>query len=228
MTNRLFELDQEMQRLRAQAQPGLSAAQDYEDSSQTNRLLALEQSLNLSKPSESALHSQIPQLNLSETKTITTRDMACHTWALSGNPVAGEDVNRAYISLMNKIGAHYDYGRNLLGKQLVQIQQETMDQIRLLCERRTEKLDHEVYLCGGFREGQVCPEHMWLEDHTTGRTYDTFIKQDIRKVDRVGVVGQPFQPGCEASPFGANEIARVRVDGYTKGQFDSLRRLGWI
>ena len=49
MADRLFQLEQEQQRLKAQAQQGLSAAQAYEDTPQKNRFLALEQSLDLSK-----------------------------------------------------------------------------------------------------------------------------------------------------------------------------------
>lgn len=223
MTDRLFQLEQEMQRLREQAESGLSAAQAYEDTPQTNRLLAIEQSLYFSKPDETHLHSQVPQFNLSEAKTMTTREMSCHVWALSGNPLAGKTVNNAYTSLMDEIGAHYDYGTNLRGKTLTQVRQETMDKVRLLCESRTQQLNNVVYICGGFREGQVCPEHVWLEDHTARRTYDTFINQDVRRVNRVGVVGQAFQPGCEASPFQGNEIARVQVNGYTKSQVESLQ-----
>lgn len=151
-----------------------------------------------------------------------TKEMACHTWALSGTPEAGASVNQTYTSRMDEIGQHYDYGENLRGKTLAAIRQETMDKIKLICEKRTKQLDHTVYLCGGFREGQVCPEHLWLEDHTSKRSYDTFIDQDVRRVDRVGVVGKPFQPGCEAQAFLASEIARVQVNGYTQGQFDSL------
>ncbi len=153
---------------------------------------------------------------------INTREMACHTWALSGNPIAGKLINQAYTSLMDEIGLNYEYGENLKGKALAAIQQETMDKIRLLCEGRKRQLNDIVYLCGGFRNGQVCPEHLWLENHTTGRTHDTFINQEVRRVDRIGVDGQPFQPGCEAEAFSGNEIARVQVNGYTDGQFASL------
>jgi hypothetical protein len=156
------------------------------------------------------------------TKMLTIKEMACHTWALSGNPIAGELINKAYTAEMNKIGAHYEYGHNLRGKTLEDIQQETMEQVSLLCEGRTQLTGNEVYLCGGFRGGQVCPEHLWLEDHTTQKTYDTFIDQDVRKVDRVGEPGGPFQPGCEGTPFLGNQIARVRVNGYTLGQYNSL------
>lgn len=34
--------------------------------------------------------------------------------------------------------------------------------------------------------------------------------------------GKPFKPGCEASAFEADEIARVELKGYTAGQFGSL------
>lgn len=153
---------------------------------------------------------------------ITTKQMACHTWAISGTPANGEKVNKAYTDLMNKIGAFYDYGGNLKGKKLSAIRQETMEKILTICEARTAATDNSVFVCGGFREGQVCPEHMWLEDHTTKRSYDTFIDQDVRVVKKVGEKGKAFKPGCEASAFEADEIARVELKGYTAGQFATL------
>lgn len=149
---------------------------------------------------------------------MNTIDMACHTWALSGNPIAAAGINQVYQSLSNTRGAYYGFGDNLRGQTLAEIRQETMDKIALLCEVREHKTHHVVYLCGGFSNGQVCPEHLWLEDHTATRTYDTFINQEVRTVNRVGVVGQAFQPGCEAQPFLANDIRRVQVNGYTRDQ----------
>ena len=153
---------------------------------------------------------------------ISTKDMACHTWAISGNPANGEKANKAYTTLMDKIGASYDYGGNLRGKDLPAIRQETMEKILALCDERTQATDHTVFVCGGFREGQVCPEHLWIEDHTAKRTYDTFINQDVRVVKKVGAKGKSFKPGCEATAFKAGEIARVPLNGYTDGQFRSL------
>ncbi len=153
---------------------------------------------------------------------ISIKEMACHTWALSGNPIAGVQVNKIYASLMDEIGKNYSYGEDLKDKGLAEIRSETMSKIQGICEGRKQKLDNTVYLCGGFKDNQVCPEHLWLENHTSGKTHDTFINQDVRRVDRVGVVGESFQPGCEAQPFTAANIARVQVDGYTKEQFDSL------
>lgn len=63
---------------------------------------------------------------------------------------------------------------------------------------------------------------MWLEDHTTKRCYDTFIEQDVRVVKNVGEKGKAFKPGCEASAFEADEIARVALKGYAAGQLASL------
>jgi hypothetical protein len=156
-----------------------------------------------------------------------TRDMACHTWAMSGNPLAGAVVNRAFESLMNMVGTPYVTGAAAAPANagaLAALRLAHMQQIALLCEQRTQLVDHEVYLCGGFGRNDidVCPEHMWLEDHSTNRSYDTFIDQPVRRVDRVGVPGQPFQPGCEAVPFPADRIVRVRLDGYTATQVASL------
>lgn len=156
-------------------------------------------------------------------KVLSTQDMACHTWAISGTPANAAKINAAYTELMDEIGIANDFGAGMNAKQLAAARQATMNAIgKKLVEKRTEAKDHEVYVCGGFREGQVCPEHLWIEDHTTGKSYDTFIDQDVRVVNRVGVPGKPFKPGCEASAFEGSEIARVRADGYTKGQFDSL------
>lgn len=79
------------------------------------------------------------------------------------------------------------------------------------------------YLCGGFREGKVMPEHMWIEDRTNGRTYDTFINRGcIALRGSTGVDGQAFQPGCEGHSFSGDNIKRVRVDGYTMGQLIAI------
>ncbi|WP_115707558.1 hypothetical protein [Legionella sainthelensi] len=80
-----------------------------------------------------------------------------------------------------------------------------------------------MYLCGGFREGKMTPEHMWIEDHTNNRTYDTFINRGgIAVVEGVGKDGEAFEPGCEGSPFEGDEIGRVKVAGYTYGQLIAI------
>ncbi|WP_115707561.1 hypothetical protein [Legionella sainthelensi] len=80
-----------------------------------------------------------------------------------------------------------------------------------------------MYLCGGFREGKMTPEHMWIEDHTNNRSYDTFINRGgIAVVNGVGVIGQPFKPGCEGHEFDGDDIGRVKVAGYTYGQLIAI------
>ncbi len=66
MTDRLFQLEQEMQRLKAQAESGLSAAQAYEDTPQTNRLLAIEQSLTFPEAIENQSASAPYPISLSQ------------------------------------------------------------------------------------------------------------------------------------------------------------------
>ncbi|KTD67469.1 hypothetical protein Lsan_0360 [Legionella santicrucis] len=80
-----------------------------------------------------------------------------------------------------------------------------------------------MYLCGGFREGKMTPEHMWVEDHTNNISYDTFIDRGgIAVVDGVGKDGKPFQPGCEGHAFNGKDIGRIKVDGYTYGQLIAI------
>ncbi|VEB32543.1 Uncharacterised protein [Legionella sainthelensi] len=80
-----------------------------------------------------------------------------------------------------------------------------------------------MYLCGGFREGKMTPEHMWIEDHTNNKTYDTFINRGgVAVVDGVGKDGEAFKPGCEGSAFKGEDIGRVKVAGYTYGQLIAI------
>lgn len=97
---------------------------------------------------------------------------------------------------------------------------ENMQEIQKLSKEQEIVLPVEnIFLCGGFREGKVTPEHMWIEDHTNGITYDTFINRGgIAVVNGVGVDGQPFKPGCEGHAFKGNDIFRVKAEGYTWGQ----------
>jgi hypothetical protein len=153
-----------------------------------------------------------------------TVDMACHTWALSGNPLAGTVIHRAFESLTNELGMPYAMGQIATPhvNDLVAIRQKHMEKIAGLAEQRTELMGNKVYICGGFGPDDVCPMHLWLEDHTARRSYDTFIKQPVVVVDRIGLPGHSFQPGCEATPFPATQIARVRVDGFTRSQIKSI------
>ena len=154
---------------------------------------------------------------------VTYFQMACHTWALSGNENSARDLHIRYQDLSNELGKAYGYGSQLGGKTLKDVRQEVMNAlVDQLCDKRTAKINNVVYVCGGFRDGQVCPEHMWLEDHTAKKSYDTFIDTKIIVVDGVGQINQPFQPGCESDPFYGNEIARVKVNGFTTGQIKSI------
>ncbi|AUH72219.1 hypothetical protein [Legionella sainthelensi] len=101
---------------------------------------------------------------------------------------------------------------------------ENMQEIlELRKQQKTVLPVDNLYLCGGFREGKMTPEHMWIEDHSNGITYDTFINRGgIAVVDGVGREGEPFAPGCEGSDFEENEIHRVKVDGYTWGQLIAI------
>lgn len=155
---------------------------------------------------------------------VSYHDMACHTWALSGNQRSAKRTHERYMEQMDNFGRHFDYGYNLRGHTLVHVRQWCIDSLRGLCDQRARLTGNRVYLCGGFREGQVCPEHLWLEDHTAQRTYDTFIETPIMIISRVGNQNASFQPGCEADDFAANQIARIQVNGFTIGQLESIQR----
>jgi hypothetical protein len=158
--------------------------------------------------------------------SMDTLEMACHTWALSGNPLAGTVIHRAYESLTNELGMPYVTGQKAKPhiNDLVAVRQKHMEKIAGLAEQRTELMGNKVYICGGFGPEDVCPMHLWLEDHTARVTYDTFINQPVVIVDRIGLPGHSVKPGCEGSPFAATEIARGRVDGFTRSQIASIAK----
>ena len=152
----------------------------------------------------------------------TMNQMSCHAWALNGNRITAQQTNIDYTELCSDIGNQYDNGSNLHGKPLSTIRNETMQTVALLSRPRTVDTDDEVWLCGAFNGNDVTPSHLWLENRTTNWTYDTMPGRGIISVDRVGVNGHAFQPGCEAFPIAANNIARVRVDGFTRDQHNSI------
>lgn len=153
-----------------------------------------------------------------------TRDMACHTWALSGHPDRAVAINTNFVALTDQIAMPYLSGRTPMprSRALSTVRQDAMNQIARLADPRTQQMEHNVYLCGGYGPNDVVPEHMWLEDRTSGYTYDTFINQAVRRVQRVGIDGQPFRPGCEQEDFPAIQIFRVAMPGYTVSQIASL------
>ncbi|KTD67472.1 hypothetical protein Lsan_0363 [Legionella santicrucis] len=152
---------------------------------------------------------------------ISIKDQACHTFALSGDVTGKRDINALFEDLTNRIGFKLNFGEGLNDNQLFNVRQQVMNHVAKLRDETVEEAD-DLYVCGGFREGQVSPEHLWLEDRTTGYTYDTFINQPIIRIKSVGVDGMPFRPGCEGSAFKGDEIFRVKVSGYTAGQVAAL------
>ena len=157
---------------------------------------------------------------------ITISDQACHTLALSGDENSKRDVNNEFTDVANVIGARYNYGEGMNPLELSLARVDAMNQIALLRDETAVLVD-EVYLCGGFREGQVCPEHMWIEDRTNKVSYDTFIDRELVRVDGVGQEGQSFRPGCEHDAFQGDEIYRIKVPGYTAGQAAVIRAAGY-
>src|SRR5688572_2882475 len=95
-------------------------------------------------------------------KSVDTIDMACHTWALSGNPIAGTVIHRAFESLSNELGMPYATGKVAMPpiNDLVAVRQKHMEKIAGLAEQRTELMGNKVYICGGFGPDDVCPMHL--------------------------------------------------------------------
>jgi hypothetical protein len=168
----------------------------------------------------------MPRKNRSEKQQkngISIRDQACHTFALSGDQTGKRDINNLYSQVTTEIGFKYNFGEGMNDEERLEARKEAMMKIKSLGDPPVVPVP-ELYLCGGFKEGQVCPEHLWLEDHTHNVTYDTFINRPIIRKNEVGINGQPFQPGCEPEDFNANEIIRVKVKGYTRGQYHAMKQ----
>ncbi|KTD05919.1 hypothetical protein Lgra_2696 [Legionella gratiana] len=147
-------------------------------------------------------------------------EQACSTWALSGDESRATNLHEEFSELTQEI---IRMDRNDLGNNLQEQRQEAMRRISELRDP-TEYEVGEMYLCGAFmNDDDIVPSHYWIEDRTHGITIDTFINRDsVVVVDRVGVDGEDFQPGCEAEDVDAHNIVRVPITGYTKGQVDIL------
>ncbi|KTD10994.1 hypothetical protein Lgra_1960 [Legionella gratiana] len=148
--------------------------------------------------------------------------ISCHVFAIA-SPTSWEkaaQVNDEYIQVgLEKILSREE---DAIVSEMERSEERDENMQEILKIRQNEETVlpvDDMYLCGGFREGSMTPEHMWIEDHTNDITYDTFINRGgIAVVDGVGREGEPFMPGCEGSDFEGDEIKRVKVDGYTWGQ----------
>lgn len=153
---------------------------------------------------------------------------SCHIFAI-GSPVIKAE-RKALNERFCEIGQQYAIDVALgdrpkaVGEELRIMRDANMATIAALREEQDTALEvDDLYLCGGFREGNAMPEHMWIEDRTNGRTFDTFIdRHGIAVRNCTGEEDEAFQPGCEADVFEADEIFRVKVSGYTMGQLIAI------
>lgn len=151
-------------------------------------------------------------------------NQACSTWALSGDESRATSIHTDFSTLTDRlVNLSEEERREELGESLEEQRQEAMRQISALRDDTEYEVD-EIYLCGGYMSDEdLVPSHYWIEDRTHRITTDTFINRDsVVLIDRVGRDGEPFQPGCEGDDFEAEQIVRIRITGYTKGQVDIL------
>lgn len=147
---------------------------------------------------------------------LTFEDLACSTFALSGDEVRARTVHEQFTMVCNQIGARYNYGEGMNPQQLRAAREDMMNQLALIRDA-TAVLADDVYLCGGCMGEDIAPGHMWLQGG--GVSYDKFINTPrVQKVNEVFIEGQPFGPGCEAGVFLPEQIVRIKVTGYTAGQ----------
>lgn len=157
-----------------------------------------------------------------ENRATFDKGISCHVFAIASPPTwqGAKAVNSQYENIGNeRLFERIAEGTpDPEGEALEEERTQNMQDILAIREQQETVLEIDgVFLCGGFREGKQVPEHMWIE--ANGKTFDTFIDRNgIAELDRVGVEGAEFEPGCEGHPFEATDIRRVKVDGYTWGQ----------
>ncbi|KTD54321.1 hypothetical protein Lsai_3143 [Legionella sainthelensi] len=175
--------------------------------------------------------------------------ISCHIFAIA-SPTSDEksgELNNKFIEINDEISNEYlipklqhdlaeqekkESNENYIMKkypeqtneEIIQKRKKAMNEIQKLSQLQEIVLPVEnMYLCGGFKSGQTSPEHMWIEDHTNGNSYDTFVDRGgIAVVKGVGKVGESFKPGCEGSAFEKDNIYRIKKDGYTWGQLIAI------
>ncbi|KTC93928.1 hypothetical protein [Legionella cincinnatiensis] len=161
-------------------------------------------------------------------RLIYDKGISCHVFAIA-SPIhwaTCKELNNQYseIGMQKELERAMNDTQPPIGEELKQERQTNMDDILQLRNNQETCLHVEkMYLCGGFREGKSCPEHMWLEDVTNNMSLDTFINRNgIALRNCTGEANQGFQPGCEGHQFEANDIMRVKVPGYTYGQLVAI------
>ncbi|KTD60899.1 hypothetical protein Lsan_1926 [Legionella santicrucis] len=161
-------------------------------------------------------------------RPIYDKGISCHVFAIASpiNWTNCKELNSQYseIGMKKELERVMNDTPSPIGEELKQERQTNMNDILQLRNAQETCLQVEkMYLCGGFREGRSCPEHMWLEDVTNNMSLDTFIDRNgIALRNCTGEANQGFQPGCEGHQFEANDIMRVQVPGYTYGQLVAI------
>ncbi|WP_115704961.1 hypothetical protein [Legionella sainthelensi] len=161
-------------------------------------------------------------------RPIYDKGISCHVFAIA-SPIhwtTCKELNNQYceIGMQKELERVMNDTPSPIGEELIQERQTNMHDILQLRNNQETCLQvDDIYLCGGFREGKSCPEHMWLEDATHNMSLDTFINRNgIALRNCTGNLNQGFQPGCEGHQFEANDIIRVKVSGYTYGQLVAI------
>lgn len=161
-------------------------------------------------------------------RPIYDKGISCHVFAIA-SPIhwtTCKELNNQYseIGMQKELDRVMNDTPSPVGEELKQERQTNMHDILQLRNNYETCLQvDEMYLCGGFREGKSCPEHMWLEDATHNISLDTFINRNgVALRNCTGDANQGFQPGCEGRQFEANDIIRVKVPGYTYGQLVAI------
>ncbi|AUH71490.1 hypothetical protein [Legionella sainthelensi] len=177
------------------------------------------------------------------------KGQSCHVFAIASAPTweRSNEVNVAYSNIgteraMERLNRQFQHefaeeDKQRLNRDYViqpfpepseeERTEERMSNMREILDVRNRQETvlpvENMYLCGGFREGKMTPEHMWVEDHSNNISYDTFIDRGgIAVVNGVGKDGKPFKPGCEGHAFNGKDIGRIKVDGYTYGQLIAI------
>lgn len=176
-------------------------------------------------------------------------EMACHSFALSGDVKRMKEVNEEYAKLLDEaippddsvaFKDEYEAAGQRSPKRLVKKRTDVMARLGTLygsfndedgaaaAAGAPEESSGEMALHAEFGPGDAAPMHLFVEVPASGRrgprTYDTVPGDEVRF--RAGGVeeGADYQPPSERSMVPGRRIRTVKVRGPTNHQLELMKK----
>lgn len=176
-----------------------------------------------------------------DVKKLTTKKYksACHVLALGGlaDEKTGKEIDGHYTDLSNIFAMPDIFDASAYNKDFIRSLLDS--KVQGLANRRKHFIEHLAmyfglrmtsqstsdpifYLCGGFADKNVTPEHMWIYIEDSGYAIDTFPSIDFVRIAKTTI----NHPPSEQSAFHMKDTASIPIyDFDEKSDLQELMKL---